>query len=164
MRLGKFFTSSHAERVRHSVATCCSRESAEKSAPNPPVVMMTGPCSENVSPPFTYLQPTTAPFSVPILTLSIAAAIWLRIFKDASGRVIASVVQGTDIAIITGLEVMLALAVGGIARVDGACHAVVAVHRVHVDHAGAGVRVTDVLAVALVAVLASLGGVNAHAV
>ena len=99
---------------------------------------------------------------LPILTLSVAAAIWLRILKDAASRIIASVIQSAIIAIVTSLEVVMALASRGIARVDGACHTVVTVHWGHVNDAGASGCVTDVLAVALVAVLARLGGVNAH--
>merc|ERR1740138_857589 len=55
-------------RCSRSGRYCASKEVLVKSAPKPPVAKITGPCSWNTEPPFSYLQPTHLPASTTSLT------------------------------------------------------------------------------------------------
>lgn len=72
----------HAD-LRHSGSTCANRESGLKSAPNPPVAMMTGPNTECLAPSFSNSTPFTAPEASVSKRLT-AALLWMTARPSSS--------------------------------------------------------------------------------
>mmetsp|Transcript_30518 Transcript_30518/g.64849 ORF Transcript_30518/g.64849 Transcript_30518/m.64849 type:complete len:700 (-) Transcript_30518:665-2764(-) len=96
------------------------------------------------------------------IALRVAAAVLHRRLEDAPGAVVAFVPERTNVVIVAHLLRVLTLSRVGDALVDGARHAVVAVHGGSVLLAVAGEGIAGVNTIALVLVLAGLGSVDAH--